>query len=34
VDEAVAGILDHTTFAELARRWQKSQHRFVANWEI
>src|ERR1700720_2719460 len=24
VDQAVAGILDHTTFAELARNWQKS----------
>jgi Rrf2 family cysteine metabolism transcriptional repressor len=34
VDAAVAGILDHTTFAELARRWQQSQSRFVANWEI
>ena len=34
VDEAVAEILDHTTFAELARRWQQSQNRFVANWEI
>jgi len=34
VDEAVAGILDHTTFAELARRWKQSQNRFVANWEI
>jgi Rrf2 family cysteine metabolism transcriptional repressor len=34
VDQAVAGILDHTTFAELARTWQKSQARYVANWEI
>jgi Rrf2 family protein len=34
VDEAVADILEHTTFAELARRWQQSQSRFVANWEI
>lgn len=34
VDEAVAAILDTTTFAELARRWQQSQSRFVANWEI
>src|SRR6202045_3958436 len=25
VDDAVAAILDHTTFAELARNWQKSQ---------
>ena len=34
VDEAVADILEHTTFAELARQWQQSQSRFVANWEI
>ena len=34
VDAAVAAILDHTTFAELARRWQQSQARYVANWEI
>jgi len=34
VDHAVAAILDHTTFAELARRWQQSQARYVANWEI
>lgn len=34
VDEAVAAILDHTTFAELARNWQKSQARYVANWDI
>jgi Rrf2 family protein len=34
VDQAVASILDRTTFAELARRWQQSQTRYVANWEI
>lgn len=34
VDQAVAAILDHTTFAELARNWQKSQARYVANWDI
>jgi Rrf2 family transcriptional regulator, cysteine metabolism repressor len=34
VDEAVAEIVDRTTFAELARQWQQSQSRFVANWEI
>ena len=34
VDEAVAAILEHTTFAELARNWQKSQTRYVANWDI
>src|ERR1700691_4295088 len=34
VDAAVSGIIDHTTFAELARNWQKSQTRYVANWDI
>jgi Rrf2 family protein len=34
VDSAVSGILDHTTFAEIARTWQKSQTRYVANWDI
>jgi Rrf2 family transcriptional regulator, cysteine metabolism repressor len=34
VDAAVAAILEHTTFAELARTWQKSQTRYVANWDI
>ncbi len=34
VDAAVAGILDRTTFAELARRWQEKQSRYVPNWEI
>ena len=34
VDTAVADILDHTTFAELARRWKESQTKYVPNWEI
>ena len=34
VDTSVASILDHTTFAELARRWKESQKRYVPNWEI
>jgi Rrf2 family cysteine metabolism transcriptional repressor len=34
VDTAMAAILDHTTFAELARRWKESQKRYVPNWEI
>ena len=34
VDDAVSGILDRTTFAELARRWQERQTRYVPNWEI
>jgi Rrf2 family protein len=34
VDDAVSGILDRTTFAELARRWQEKQTKYVPNWEI
>jgi Rrf2 family protein len=34
VDEAVAGILDSMTFAELVRRWKEIQTRYVPNWEI
>ena len=34
VDDSVAAILDHTTFAELTRRWKESQKRYVPNWEI
>ena len=34
VDEAVSSILDHTTFADLARRWKERQTKYVATWEI
>jgi len=34
VDASVSAILDHTTFAELARKWKESQARYVPNWEI
>jgi Rrf2 family cysteine metabolism transcriptional repressor len=34
VDGAVSKILDHTTFADLARKWKESQLRYVPNWEI
>jgi Rrf2 family protein len=34
VDAAVSGVVDHTTFAELAREWRESQARFVPNWDI
>lgn len=34
VDESIAAILDHTSFAELVRRWQESQTRYVPNWQI
>lgn len=34
VDTAVSGILDHTTFAELARSWQEKHTEYIPNWEI
>ncbi len=34
VDASVSAIVDHTTFAELARKWKESQTRYVPNWEI
>ncbi|HWQ55498.1 MAG TPA: Rrf2 family transcriptional regulator [Bryobacteraceae bacterium] len=34
VDEAVSGVLDHTTFAELEHAWTEKHSRFVPNWEI
>jgi len=34
VDDAIGGIVDHTTFAELVRRWNESQTRYIPNWQI
>jgi Rrf2 family protein len=34
VDEAVSGIVDHTTFADLVREWHERQGKYVPNWEI
>ncbi|HLH38791.1 MAG TPA: Rrf2 family transcriptional regulator [Bryobacteraceae bacterium] len=34
VDESVSAILDHTSFAELVRRWQESQTNYIPNWQI
>lgn len=34
VDAAISELLDQTTFAELARRWEDEQHRYVPNWNI
>jgi Rrf2 family cysteine metabolism transcriptional repressor len=34
VDEAVSGIVDHTTFAEIARNWREFQAEYVPNWDI
>ncbi len=34
VDSAVSDVLDQTTFAQLARRWQETHTQYVPNWEI
>jgi Rrf2 family protein len=34
VDAAVSGVVDHTTFAELTRRWRELQAKYVPNWDI
>lgn len=34
LDEAVSGILDSVTFAELVRRWAEQRREYVPNWEI
>ncbi len=34
VDQAVAEIIDRTTFADLVREWRERQASFVPNWEI
>jgi Rrf2 family protein len=34
VDDAVSAVVDHTTFADLARTWKDKQMKYVPNWEI
>ena len=34
VDEAVSGVVDRTTFADLYRTWTEKHDRFVPNWDI
>jgi Rrf2 family protein len=34
VDGAVSKVIDHVSFADLAREWREKQTRFVPNWEI
>lgn len=34
VDGAVGGVIDHTTFADLAREWRERQAQSAPNWEI
>ena len=34
VEDAVAAIVDHTTFADLVREWSEKQNKHILNWEI
>ena len=34
VDEAVSGVVDRTSFADLQRTWSEKRDRFVPNWDI
>jgi len=34
VEQAISGVLDQTTFADLAREWRDRQNKYVPNWEI
>jgi DNA-binding IscR family transcriptional regulator len=34
VDEAVSGVVDRTTFADLQRSWTEKHDKFVPNWDI
>jgi Rrf2 family cysteine metabolism transcriptional repressor len=34
VDEAVSGVVDQTTFADLQKSWAEKHDRFVPNWDI
>src|SRR5262245_46902743 len=34
VDDAVSGVVDRTSFADLQRMWTEKQHKFVPNWDI
>jgi Rrf2 family cysteine metabolism transcriptional repressor len=33
-EQATSSVIDHTTFAELARNWLERQSKYVPNWEI
>jgi Rrf2 family protein len=34
VDQAISGVIDKTTFADLQRAWEEKQNKYVLNWEI
>jgi len=33
-EEAISGVLDHTSFADLVRDWRDRENKYVPNWEI
>jgi Rrf2 family cysteine metabolism transcriptional repressor len=34
VEQSISAVIDHTTFADLAREWRDRQSKYVPNWEI
>lgn len=34
VDDAIGSVIDHTTFAELARDWNEKKAQYIPNWDI
>jgi Rrf2 family protein len=34
VDSAISGVLDHTSFADLARQWREREAKFIHTWDI
>ena len=34
VDRSISAVIDHTTFADLARSWKDRQNKYVPNWDI
>ena len=34
VDQAIADLVDRTSFADISRRWKEKQGNYVPNWDI
>jgi Rrf2 family cysteine metabolism transcriptional repressor len=34
VDAAISSVIDNTTLADLVRKWEEKQSKYVPNWEI
>jgi Rrf2 family transcriptional regulator, cysteine metabolism repressor len=34
VEQSISAVIDHTSFADLAREWRERQGKYVPNWEI